>query len=154
MGRPIKGQEPSEDVIKEHARARSAKYYALHPDRAKASVTKWRNANLDERKEVESKYRKDNRERYRAHCISRRTKKTEAGGSFTAEEWLNLCEFYGNVCLCCDEEKPLTVDHVIPISKGGTSNIDNIQPLCLSCNCSKSDKCTDYRETHEIRRKY
>jgi 5-methylcytosine-specific restriction endonuclease McrA len=36
--------------------------------------------------------------------------------------------------LCCGEAKPLTVDHVVPVSKGGSNDISNIQPLCLECN--------------------
>jgi len=36
-------------------------------------------------------------------------------------------------------------DHVLPVSKGGTSYISNIQPLCQPCNSGKKDKHIDYR---------
>jgi 5-methylcytosine-specific restriction endonuclease McrA len=147
MGRPKKGFEPSEETKKENARIRSARYYAAHPDRAKEASARWRDKDRGHVNSVSSAYAKKHRTQYLAYCIARRTKKTEAGGSFTAQEWLDLCEAYDNRCLCCDEVKPLTADHVLPISKGGTSWISNIQPLCLPCNCSKGDKEIDYRET-------
>ncbi len=67
------------------------------------------------------------------------------GGSFTASEWLDLCEQFDNRCLACSEHKPLHADHILPVSKGGSSNIENIQPLCARCNGKKSNKTVDYR---------
>lgn len=71
--------------------------------------------------------------------------KRKNGGSFTAEEWKALCFQYGYKCLKCGQSVELTVDHVVPVSKGGTNDISNIQPLCLSCNSSKGAKTVDYR---------
>jgi len=69
----------------------------------------------------------------------------KGNGSFTEEEWNALCDRYGNICLSCGEEIVLTVDHVIPLSLSGTNTIENIQPLCLSCNCRKGTNVFDYR---------
>jgi 5-methylcytosine-specific restriction endonuclease McrA len=72
------------------------------------------------------------------------------GGSFTYEEWISLCARFGNRCLACGEHKKLTVDHVLAVSLGGTSDISNIQPLCHSCNSRKSAKHIDYRNAAPI----
>jgi 5-methylcytosine-specific restriction endonuclease McrA len=74
-----------------------------------------------------------------------RTRKTQAGGTFTIEEWFTLCFAVGFRCLCCGENKPLEADHIIPVSKGGTSWLWNIQPLCGDCNKKKRSKIIDYR---------
>lgn len=75
----------------------------------------------------------------------RRALQRKAEGSYTKEEFETLCQHYGNICLCCGKKKKLTVDHIIPLSKGGKNSIDNIQPLCLTCNKKKATKTIDYR---------
>jgi 5-methylcytosine-specific restriction endonuclease McrA len=147
MGRPRIGFEPSEKNKKENARIRSARYYAAHPERAQGSSKRWRDKDRQHVNAVSIAYAKEHREKYRVHCTVRRTRKTAAGGAYTSEQWIALCDKYHHKCLCCNESKPLTADHVIPVSKGGTSWIENIQPLCLSCNCRKGEKTTDYRRT-------
>lgn len=87
-----------------------------------------------------------NPDKLRIKSSKRRTAKTKAGGSFTVEQWKILCNKHDSKCLCCGKKKKLTADHVIPVSKGGTSNIDNIQPLCLSCNSKKGTKIIDFRK--------
>lgn len=43
------------------------------------------------------------------------------------------------------KKRRLTPDHVVPLGKGGSNDISNIQPLCLPCNLKKHNRCTDYR---------
>ena len=48
---------------------------------------------------------------------------------------------YNNRCAYCDKKTTrLTKDHVIPISKGGEDNMENIVPACWKCNASKHAK--------------
>jgi len=44
------------------------------------------------------------------------------------------------MCNFCFTVDNLTIDHIIPISKGGENEMENLQVLCKKCNRAKSDK--------------
>lgn len=76
-----------------------------------------------------------------------RVRKIGADGSHTQGEWDLLKIQYGNTCPCCKKSEPeikLTEDHIIPLTKGGSNYIQNIQPLCQSCNCKKYTQIIKY----------
>lgn len=52
---------------------------------------------------------------------------------------------HGDQCLSCGATEHICIDHVIPLVKGGENTIENMQPLCRSCNSSKGTKANDYR---------
>jgi 5-methylcytosine-specific restriction endonuclease McrA len=114
----------------------SRKFRKEHPELVKQALTNWRI---------------NNPEKVRAHWHKRRAARLGNGGSYTYEQWIALCDKYSNRCLCCGKKKKLTADHVIPLSKGGTSWIENIQPLCLLCNLIKNAKTIDYRDCWEMK---
>jgi hypothetical protein len=46
-------------------------------------------------------------------------------------------------CVECgksNKETTLHADHIIPVSLGGTDELDNLQTLCEECNTTKSDR--------------
>jgi 5-methylcytosine-specific restriction enzyme A len=47
------------------------------------------------------------------------------------------CEFCGTAG---DKQNPLTADHLTPVSRGGTNNLDNLRPLCRSCNSRRGNR--------------
>lgn len=125
-------------------------------ERQRLAARERRRANPELTKEIQRRYRENhpnrsrewwqaNTDRQRAYKQARRARIAQGGGAFTEKEWRALCEHYGGLCVCCGLVKPLTADHIVPVSKGGSSDITNIQPLCGSCNSAKSDQTTDYR---------
>lgn len=78
---------------------------------------------------------------------SYQNRRTNIDSSFSKEKWVALLNFYcpDNICLCCGNEAKLEMDHVIPLIKNGSNSINNIQPLCRSCNSKKHVSIIDYR---------
>jgi 5-methylcytosine-specific restriction endonuclease McrA len=102
-----------------------------------ARTNRWRSNNTERVREID-----------KVHTGNYRSQKRGNGGRITADEWNALKKHYNYTCLCCKRREPeirLSLDHVIPISKGGPNTIENVQPLCDSCNSKKHAKTIDYR---------
>ncbi len=112
------------EANRERINARNRAYYPANREKALADVALWREAN---------------REKTRQYEHRRRTVLEEAG-SHTPEEWRRILDFYGHTCPGCGSSERLTVDHVVPLSKGGSNAADNLQPLCVRCNAAKGNR--------------
>ena len=84
----------------------------------------------------------------------RRARKKGAPGSFTTSEWRTLvsqhevcpgCHIrWDDITILSGKSSAVTADHKVPISRGGTNYIENIQPLCHSCNSAKGAKVPSF----------
>lgn len=120
----------NKDKIKGRMYEYQKEYYKENKERIDKKNRKWFKENWDK----DSFYRQ-----------RRRSLEANAEGSFTPREWKDLCKKYNNQCLKCGKIGKMSVDHIIPLSKGGTNWISNIQPLCRNCNSSKRTETIDYR---------
>lgn len=77
----------------------------------------------------------------KARRIARRAREKFAGGKVTAKQLKQLRIDQNNKCAYCGcELDKYHIDHVVPISKGGTSDISNLALACPSCNLRKGAK--------------
>jgi len=51
-----------------------------------------------------------------------------------------LKEKMGDLCFYCGEKSPKTLDHLLPLSKGGDNDDENLVLCCRSCNSQKKNK--------------
>lgn len=66
-----------------------------------------------------------------------------AGGCLDLPAFYAKCETLEWHCQICGKvltKETVTIDHIIPVSKGGTNDIENLQPMCRSCNSRKGNR--------------
>ncbi len=93
---------------------------------------------------------RENKGQYYANVSKRKARKLGGGGSHSDGAWRQLLELFGGKCLCCGRTEKITRDHVIPLSNGGSDNIENMQPMCLKCNKSKFTQGVDFRSRDKV----
>lgn len=137
------------EANREELLAKKRQYYRQNRDRINGRNCAYRQEHLARFKEYQAEWQRAdfraNPEKYKAAAHRRRARMRANGGHFTTGQWRRLCQSFDDTCLRCGEHGHLTIDHVVPLSRGGHNGIDNIQPLCLSCNSTKGTDTTDYR---------
>ncbi len=136
----------------EKLKIKNKNYYLNNKEKIYKINKNWKLNNPEKVKIICKRWANKNKEYYYIKCIERRSLKNNLTGAFTQQEWNNIKQQYDNKCVLCKKDKKLTVDHIIPISKWNRwikkhpeinyecNDIENIQPLCQSCNSSKGAK--------------
>jgi len=112
------------------AAAKRRRYWA-DPDKyrahARRAMSTWRGRNPEQE-----------RDRVRTSLHRRRTR-LQGNGVYQVSD-RDLARLGRTPCAACGSLEDLTIDHIIPISRGGSHGIGNLQSLCRSCNASKNNK--------------
>lgn len=117
----------------------------------------WKKANQDKIKAASKQYNLDNREsmnerlkRWRQlnphrvayyNAMYRLQRATQSDGTVSSGTYKQL--YAQKFCHYCEEfvdSSERTVDHVIPLSRGGTHSVSNLVMACGSCNYSKQGR--------------
>lgn len=138
---------------KEKRKAICARYRALNKEKIAASrakyITKNKNVLAARRAENSQKnvarvnaWRLANPDKRRIHDHNREARKTGNGGIHTAADIRNLLTLQKSKCACCKKsiKTGYHIDHIVPVCRGGTNNIINLQLLCPHCNMTKNAK--------------
>lgn len=110
-------------------------------------VRQWVTDNPERRKTHYTDWSHRNPEYVNQKNRDRRTRKREQADGYLPTRFKErVIRFYGSKCLKCESTENLTLDHIIPLIKGGRHAVRNMQVLCHSCNASKEARNTkDYR---------
>ena len=119
-------REKNSEYVADRDRAYRAGNEGLHVQN-RARVKAWRVANPDA---------------YRAQVHLRRARKVGAEGSYGPEDVQRMLHAQNGVCNGCSAAiwKNYTIDHMTPLSRGGSNWPANLQLLCKRCNSAKNNR--------------
>lgn len=133
---------------KDHISAYQKKYRDCHKEESKKYQHEYYKKYTLYIKDRVSRYAKNNPEKVQVLSENKRARKLGLEDRITHKDWIDLLDKYNHQCLWCGRKGiKLTQDHVIPLSKGGRNVIENIQPLCHSCNSTKHTDIIYFRNS-------
>jgi 5-methylcytosine-specific restriction endonuclease McrA len=110
----------------EGTKKRQRAWYAKNPAKAKAHVQ--RNRLKDPLK-------------VRCRNEKRRAWKMRVVNTLTPDQWQEVLGIFNNACAyCLRTDLSLTIDHMVPLCKGGAHSVANVVPACQSCNSRKGSR--------------
>ena len=124
----------------------SRRYRENNHEKSKENTRKWSMNNKDKVKIKGTRWRRNNPIRAKLLVWKRLQRIKNIKHEFTQKQWKYKLNLTKGFCVNCQNNvgiNNLQIDHIIPISKvekGHVYTIDDVQPLCRSCNCSKADK--------------
>lgn len=126
---------------REKAKATSRAWREANPERAVAASRAWYQANRATALDYRTAYRQANRDQVRINNAKRKKRMaTVAVSDLTVQQWQDIKAAWDHRCAYCgDTPENLTMDHYLPIVKGGNHTASNIVPACMTCNCKKND---------------
>ena len=121
--------------------ARGLVRYYEKKDEILVRAHKYRAENYEHRIEIERKSRAKNKEKWR---LAKNARQSIRNKVVQGKKYLilpkDLRRIYSSPCVECGSTDNQSLDHTIPISRGGSHGIGNFTTLCLTCNMKKHDR--------------
>jgi len=114
-------------------------YHRRHADTIRARVARWQSENDERYRERQRMWREAHPEHVRNHSLTRRARERDAPGRATVDQIAARVIYFGGKCWMCGAPWE-HIDHVKPLSRGGSHWPANLRPACAACNQSKRDE--------------
>lgn len=121
---------------------RAREWYRENRERAIQNVKEYIRRNRDKFRVWANTSRLRHMDERRAILRNYRARKQAADGTHTAEDVLAIYEDQGGHCGYCGIalQGEFHIDHMTPLSRGGSNSPDNLIAACMLCNTSKGAK--------------
>ena len=126
------------EAIRQKRRAQGRKWRDENPQKVREAQRKYRESHPEVYREATKKYYLANPEVKRA--LERKRKARKHDNSIFYISTKELKRLYAGPCSYCGSSGEMTLDHVVPISRGGVHGVSNLVPACNPCNSSKGQK--------------
>lgn len=116
-------------------------HYAKNSEAHNARRAEWREANAERQRQTADVWRKNNLDRAAVTSHRRRAREANAEGTFSVEEWREILREFDSRCAYCQvPSDSLVMEHMTPLSRGGSNSAKNIVPSCAECNSRKGTR--------------
>lgn len=121
---------------------RARKYNAEHRDERNERARKWYAEHPDKVLESQRKWNAEHPEIVKARQKVRNMRRRDKSGAPRSKAIVDLYKRSKGKCYYCgvDVGQNYHIDHVIPLTRGGTNDLSNLVIACPSCNLRKHDK--------------
>lgn len=134
---------------KAYAKSYHRKHYPLNKEKILTQTRQYAKSHPEIRRKIAINYKRNNPQRYKAYLkASHSSRKARIRGAMVGDmdvskmiKLMRCQPFF--VCAYCQVVFPtsdLTIDHIVPISRGGKHECGNISESCLQCNIGKKAK--------------
>lgn len=136
---------------REIIRAKGLQYARANAETMNAKKRAWRRANPEKNKEQKDDWRRRNPLKHAVQFARCRARKAQVEGDFTDADFIRIIEGQSRKCFYCSTDISLkpTIDHYIPLLRGGSNWAVNIVAACKPCNTSKRNRMPyDFEPVH------
>lgn len=128
------------DRYRETIRASQQAWHQRNPEKSREYGRRWAAANPEKIRAKKARQVSERPEQYAAYArtaeSNRRARELAAPGSATTEQVAARWAYYGGRCWMC-RATATEIDHVKPLSRGGSAWPANLRPACRTCNSRK-----------------
>lgn len=122
--------------------ARCAAYNKANPEVPAAAMRRSRAKAPEKARDYLREYRSSNPEKAAMWDATKRAKRRAAINAtidkISPQQWSDIKLKYKHHCAYCLKPfQRLTMDHIVPLARGGSHTADNIVPSCHRCNSAK-----------------